>query len=163
MAGETFSFNPQDFLEFHRKGPHQQTWRLKAGLKFPDPDEYLKIVTPEDVMMVESMQVGQRVLEDAGYSSVTSKPGKTAKDDDEDEANMSTEQLLAPWVITKSYLQSQRDKAWVQLYGEGDPTGRGEGFSFIKVSMKEIFLRQGETAEERAGEPLSRLLILQRG
>ncbi|CED83739.1 Transcription initiation factor TFIID, subunit TAF1 [Phaffia rhodozyma] len=133
----------KDFLEFHRRGPHQQSWRLKTGIKFPDPTELIKMVAPESVMMIESMQVGLRVLQDAGYG-VSEKEEK-----DEDEAKMDTEQKLAPWIMTKTYVHSQRDKAWVQLYGEGDPTGRGEGFSFIRVSMKDIFLREGETVEDR--------------
>ena len=111
------------------------------------------MVDPESLMVVESMQVGVRVLQDAGY-------GQTEKEEkDEDESTMTVEQQLAPWIMTKSYLHSQRDKAWVQLYGEGDPTGRGEGFSFIKVSMKDLFLREGETDEDRKGE-LSFLLVL---
>lgn len=102
------------------------------------------MVTPENLMVVESMQVGLQVLRDAGYA-------KTEQEEkDEDESTMTVEQQLAPWIMTKSYYHSQRDKAWVQLYGEADPTGRGEGFSFIKVSMKDLFLREGETAEERA-------------
>lgn len=142
----------QDFLEFHRKGIHQQTWRLKVGLKFPDPAEYLKMVDPESVMMVESMAVGRQHLQDSGY-------GTSEKDEkNEDESKMDSEQKLAPWIMTKTYLHSQRDKAWVQLYGEGDPTGRGEGFSFIKVSMKDIFLREGETAEDRKGTWLAGLV-----
>jgi hypothetical protein len=116
-----------------------------VGLKFPDPAEYLKMVDPESVMMVESMAVGRQHLQDSGY-------GTSEKDEkNEDESKMDSEQKLAPWIMTKTYLHSQRDKAWVQLYGEGDPTGRGEGFSFIKVSMKDIFLREGETAEDRKG------------
>lgn len=144
-----YFLSSQDFLEFHRKGPHQQTWRLKAGTPFPTAHEYLKMLEPEALMVVESMQVGRQVLLDAGY-------GQTDKEEkDEDEATMTVEQRLAPWIMTKHYLSSQRDKAWVQLYGEGDPTGRGEGFSFIKVSMKDLFLREGETEEMRKSESLS--------
>jgi transcription initiation factor TFIID subunit 1 len=40
----------------------------------------------------------------------------------------------------------------VKLYGPGDPTGRGEGFSFIRVSMKDMFLRSDESLEEKLGE-----------
>ncbi len=40
----------------------------------------------------------------------------------------------------------------LKLHGDGDPTGRGEAFSFIRVSMKEIFLRAGEDAEERLAQ-----------
>lgn len=40
----------------------------------------------------------------------------------------------------------------VEVHGAGDPTGRGEAFSFIKRSMKGVFLRAGETEEDRAKE-----------
>jgi transcription initiation factor TFIID subunit 1, fungi type len=39
----------------------------------------------------------------------------------------------------------------LKLHGEGDPTGRGEGFSFIRISMKDIFLKAGESAQEKLG------------
>lgn len=40
----------------------------------------------------------------------------------------------------------------LKLHGEGDPSGAGLAFSFIRVSMKDIFLRAGESAEEKLGE-----------
>ena len=40
----------------------------------------------------------------------------------------------------------------LKLHGEGDPTGRGEGFSFIRISMKDIFLKAGESAQDKLGE-----------
>jgi hypothetical protein len=40
-------------------------------------------------------------------------------------------------------------KAWLLLHGEGDPTGRGEGFSFLRTNMKNYFLRKGETEAGR--------------
>lgn len=98
--------------------------------------------------MIESMCVGKQVLQDAGYG-ISEKEEKDA-----DEALMSVDQLLSPWTMSKTYIHSQRDRAWVALYGEGEPTGRGEGFSFIKVSMKEDFLREHETAEDRKRQSL---------
>lgn len=40
--------------------------------------------------------------------------------------------------------------------GEGDPTGRGEAFSFIRVSMKDIFVKAGEDYDQKLGEPIIR-------
>jgi len=37
----------------------------------------------------------------------------------------------------------------LKLHGEGDPTKTGEGLSFVKTSMKEVFLRAGETLDDR--------------
>ena len=57
--------------------------------------------------------------------------------DEEDEAV--EEPLVArmsPWEITKNFIDASAGKAMVALHGEGDPTGHGLGFSFIKTSMK---------------------------
>lgn len=37
----------------------------------------------------------------------------------------------------------------LKLHGEGDPTGRGEGFNFIKTSMKGGFKAVGESVEDK--------------
>ncbi|KAG0209065.1 hypothetical protein BGX31_002208, partial [Mortierella sp. GBA43] len=72
--------------------------------------------------------------------------------------------LMKPWYknkLTKSELRSfhrpqlqatPNGKAMLKLWGAGDPTGRGEGFSFVRISMKDIFLRQGESLEERLAQ-----------
>ncbi|KAF4967910.1 hypothetical protein F66182_17898 [Fusarium sp. NRRL 66182] len=44
---------------------------------------------------------------------------------------------------------ASQGKAMLKLHGEGDPTGRGEGFSFIKTSMKGGFQAIGESAQEK--------------
>lgn len=107
----------------------------------------MRDLKPEDVVLAEAMLVGQRHLLDLGY-------GKAGEEDviqEEDESKMDIEQLLAPWIVTKNFLQASQSKAMLKLHGEGDPSGRGEGFSFLRVSMKDIFLREGETMEERQG------------
>jgi len=37
----------------------------------------------------------------------------------------------------------------LKLHGDGDPTGRGEGFSFVKTSMKGGFTAVGESVEDK--------------
>lgn len=39
----------------------------------------------------------------------------------------------------------------IKVYGEGDPTGRGEALSLLRASMKEPFLRAGESETDRLG------------
>lgn len=102
------------------------------------------MVTPEQVVLSESMQVGQRHLQDAGYSF-----SNEVKDDDE--SNLSIEQQLAPWITTKNFLLATQAKAMLRLHGEGDPSGRGEAFSFVRVSMKDIFVKAGEDYEQKLG------------
>lgn len=134
-------------MEYHRRGPHQGFWRLKANWNIPNDADMLKMVGPEQVVLSESMQVGQRHLQDSGYSGTD-----TAADDDE--SNLSIEQQLAPWITTKNFLFATQAKAMLRLHGEGDPTGRGEAFSFIRVSMKDIFVKAGEDYDQKLGTSL---------
>ncbi|RDX51861.1 hypothetical protein OH76DRAFT_1377827 [Lentinus brumalis] len=139
----------KEFMEYHRRGPHQGFWRLKEKWTIPSDADMLKMVTPEQVVLSESMQVGQRHLQDSGYSF----SGEVAE---EDEGNLSIEQQLAPWITTKNFLFATQAKAMLKLHGEGDPTGRGEAFSFVRVSMKDIFVKAGEDYEQKLAEAESR-------
>src|SRR6266704_2908693 len=129
-------------MEYHRRGPHQGFWRLKSNWAIPSDAEMLKMVGPEQVVLTESMQIGQRHLQDLGYSQAV---------EDGDESNLSIEQQLAPWITTKNFLFATQAKAMLRLHGDGDPTGRGEAFSFIRISMKDIFVKAGEDYEQKLG------------
>lgn len=113
----------------------------------------LKMVVPESVVLTECMQVGTRHLQDAGY-------GQTADQAEGDESNLSVEQKLAPWITTKNFLAATQAKAMLRLHGDGDPTGRGEAFSFIRISMKDIFVRAGEDYEQKLGKTFPQELKL---
>ncbi|CCG84974.1 protein of unknown function [Taphrina deformans PYCC 5710] len=131
----------KDFMEFQRKGEDQNFWKLKAGDILPGEEATRSMIDPETVCLIESMQVGQRHLEDSGY-------GKSTEVEDEQEENMTTEQKLAPWIATRNFINATQGKAMLQLYGEGDPTGRGEGVSFIRTSMKGGFKVAGESVND---------------
>lgn len=137
----------KEFMEYHRRGPHQGFWRLKSTVTIPSDADMLKMVGPEQVVLMESMQVGQRHLQDSGYTQTA----ETAEDD-EGETKLSVEQQLAPWITTKNFLFATQAKAMLRLHGEGDPTGRGEAFSFIRISMKDIFVKAGEDYEQKLAE-----------
>lgn len=97
--------------------------------------------------LYEAMQVGAQHLRDAGYT-------KTAEGNADDEfgengEGLDIEQQLAVWSTTLNYKKAEAQKAWLLVHGDGDPTGRGEGFSFLKTNMKNYFLRKGETEEGR--------------
>lgn len=119
------------------------------------------------------MCVGEQWLRDSGYSA-----NLDFDEDNEDEEmkeGTDIEVQLAPWVITRNFLQAAavrssptlsrsmksyyiytyiQGKGMLKLYGAGDPTGIGEGFSFVRASMKEMFYKSNENAEERMGELL---------
>ncbi|GLB35948.1 putative protein of unknown function (DUF3591) [Lyophyllum shimeji] len=139
----------KEFMEYHRRGPHQGFWRLKPTWSIPSDADMLKMVGPEQVVLTESMQVGQRHLQDAGYSQVSDVA-------EGDESKLSIEQQLAPWITTKNFLFATQAKAMLRLHGEGDPTGRGEAFSFIRISMKDIFVKAGEDYEQKMAEAENR-------
>lgn len=137
----------KEFMEYNRKAGdvNQGFWKLKPHIVVPEEAELRKMLPPENICLAESMQVGQRHLLDCGYTN-------TAEGDDDDESKMDIEQLLAPWITSKNFINATQGKAMLKLHGDGDPTGRGEAFSFIRVSMKEIFLRADEDVEERLAQ-----------
>lgn len=139
----------KEFMEFNRKEPNTGYWTVKKHIPVPDEQELLKLSTPEMVCLAESMQVGLRHLQDAGYGG-TEEGGAG-----EDDSKLDIEQQLAPWITTKNFINATANKAMLKLFGEGDPTGRGEAFSFLRVSMKDIFLRDGEEMATRLGEEYS--------
>lgn len=137
-------------MEYNRQGEHQGWWTLKTDIAIPDEAEIFKHATPELACIVEAMEVGKRHLQDLGYG------GHDEGGQGDDDSKLDVEQQLAPWITTKNFLNATSNKAMLKLHGEGDPSGRGEAFSFLRVSMKDIFLRAGETMEERLAEMAQR-------
>ncbi|ORY77384.1 hypothetical protein BCR37DRAFT_331125, partial [Protomyces lactucae-debilis] len=148
----------KEFMEYQRKGEDQGFWRLKQGDILPTEEAARSMIDPETVCLIEAMQVGLRHLEDSGY-------GKSALGDEDDgtggtgngkekDENLTIEQQLAPWLASKNFINATQGKAMLQLYGEGDPTGKGEGISFIRTSMKGGFRPAGEALDEVSKESL---------
>ncbi|OBT91516.1 hypothetical protein VE01_10529 [Pseudogymnoascus verrucosus] len=127
--------NRQKLKEFIKYYKDEKVWRVKPGDVIPDETTVRSWVKPEDVCTIDAMQVGLRHLEDAGY-------GRDNQDDgsEEEQEGDSLEQLLAPWKTSKNFLDAAAGKAMLQLHGEGDPSGCGLAFSFIKTSMKGGYL-----------------------
>ncbi|KAI1502972.1 hypothetical protein F5X99DRAFT_377182 [Biscogniauxia marginata] len=121
--------NRQKMKEFLSYDRERRTWVLPEGQTLMDETAIRAMIKPEDVCLIESMQVGHRLMENAGFDM-------KEKDDTEDMVDQPLVALLAPWRISKNFLDASAGKAMVALHGEGDPTGHGLGFSFIKTSMK---------------------------
>ncbi|KAI9505260.1 hypothetical protein GGI25_002171 [Coemansia spiralis] len=138
----------KEFCEYQRKGLGAGYWRPKHNMPIPDEENLRKMLTPEMLCLFESMRVCQQQLHDAG------KLGEEDEDDGDDpgDSKLSIEEILATWNLTRNFINATQGKAMLQLYGEADPTGIGEGFSFVRVSMKDIFLRAGESVEEKLAE-----------
>ena len=138
--------NRQKMKEFMQYSKDHKEWEVRTGETLPDSATLRAMVKPEDVCLLESSQIGQRHLQDAGY-------GRDAEDSDGDDNDgkegQSLEQQLAPWHTTRNFLHATQGKAMLQLHGEGDPSGRGEAFSFIRTSMKGGFRAEGESAADK--------------
>jgi transcription initiation factor TFIID subunit 1 len=122
--------NRQKLKEFIAYDKTEKVWRMKPGEQVPEEPAIRSMVKPEDVCIIDAMQVGSRQLEDAGYDV-----NKSDENDEEDEER-GLEIQLTPWFTTKAFLDASSGKAMLQLHGAGDPTGCGLGFSYIKISMK---------------------------
>jgi len=134
---------------------------LNPEYKFPNNRrEVLDLVTPEAAMLYESTQVGARHLHDAGYSKTAE--GKGEEEFGDEAEGLDVEQQLAVWSTTSNYKKAETQKAWIAVHGEGDPTGRGEGFSFLTRNMKGYFLRRGETEQGRRREFLEASPLIER-
>jgi hypothetical protein len=121
-----------------------QTWEPKtqADYRLMDMDYLRMEIQPEDVCLIDAMQVGHRALQDSGY-------GKGADSEADVGDNAAIDEKLAPWRASKNFLIACGDTAMIALHGEGDPTGRGEGFSFAKISMKGGFQAPGESVDAK--------------
>ncbi|PHH87396.1 hypothetical protein CDD83_8927 [Cordyceps sp. RAO-2017] len=149
----------KEFLQYDRDSNEKGMWRLKPGEILPDENAIRAMIKPEEVSLLDAMQLGIKELEDAGYdprnaniedeqmadadgdeedaavdddgSKIAKGPKKAAEKQEETLADK-----MAPWKTTKAFIDACAQKAMLQLHGEGDPTGHGLGFSFIRTSMK---------------------------
>lgn len=140
--------NRQKMKEFMTYSKEHKEWEMKPGETIPDEEQLQHLVKAEDVCLLESMQVGQQYLYDAGFG------GDDAEDEDDDREGQgqAIEQELAPWKTSKNFLNAFQGKAMLTLHGDGDPSGRGEAFSFLKTSMKGGFKAIGESAMSKMEE-----------
>ncbi|KAJ3368951.1 hypothetical protein HDU91_000171 [Kappamyces sp. JEL0680] len=129
----------KEFACYYRKGENTGWWKLKPGILLPDEDGIRKICTPETVCLHHSTYVGAQRLKDAGYGV---EDMKEVEGDEDNESHLDIEVQLAPWTTTRNFIIAASGKGMVQLFGPGDPTGCGEGFSYIRASMKEMFFHR---------------------
>ncbi|KAJ0134804.1 putative tartrate dehydrogenase/decarboxylase TtuC [Fusarium oxysporum f. sp. albedinis] len=161
IADSTDTQNRQklkEFLQYDRESGEKGMWRLKPGEILPDESTIRSMIKPEEVCLLDAMQLGIKELEDAGYDprnasldeDVQNNDADGDDDDVEDEGSKIAKgakkqqekqeetlaDKMAPWKTTKAFIDACAQKAMLQLHGEGDPTGHGLGFSFIRTSMK---------------------------
>lgn len=154
IPGTTDMQNRQKVKDFLQHDKDTKYWKPLDPV-LPDQETIRAWVQPEDVCLLESMQVGQQHLHDTGFGNDADngeKENQKKKDEDndnDDEEGESFELQMAPWKASRNFLLASQGKAMLKLHGDGDPTGRGEGFNFIKTSMKGGFKAIGESVEDK--------------
>ena len=111
-------------------------WTLNKKIQLPGEHEIQSMIQPEMVCAYESMLAGLQFLKDAGYDE-ESRLEEEIDEEDHDtnqdtSGHMDDEVKLAPWNVTRAFIRSQQGKCTLELTGVGDPTGKGEGFSYIR-------------------------------
>lgn len=142
----------REFMKYEKKAKNSEDdgyWVPVTGQAVPDAETIRAWIRPEDVCLLDAMQVGVQHLNDLGIST-----GKNEEENEEEELEEGAhiERQLAPWQTSKNFIAATQGKAMLALHGEGDPTGRGEAFSFIRTSMKGGYVAEGESVEEKLSD-----------
>ncbi|KAH6681112.1 transcription initiation factor TFIID subunit 1 [Plectosphaerella plurivora] len=151
IADSTDTQNRQKLKEFLVSAKREKgQWTLKEGEVLMDENQIRQMIKAEDVCLIDGMQLGMQMLEDAGFDpdnvdleeeeeeggdEETPKASKK-KEKKDDKAEDKSLDRMAPWKTSKAFIDACAGKAMLKLHGEGDPTGHGLGFSFIRTSMK---------------------------
>ncbi|EPR78186.1 Transcription initiation factor TFIID subunit 111 KDa [Spraguea lophii 42_110] len=126
----------REYAEPIRKGK-ENVWTLKHNITSLLEEELRKLITPEDTCLYESMLSGERLLKDCGH---------VFREGEENE-----EIVLSPWVLSRNFVSAYNGRGLLELSGAGDPTGIGQGFSFVKLSQK-----KGDTERKYTNEALNK-------
>nr|CAD7591940.1 unnamed protein product [Timema genevievae] len=133
--------------DFKRTGMDSNWWVIKPDFRLPTEEEIRAMVSPEQCCAYFSMIAAEQRLKDAGYGE---KFLFTPQEDDDEEMQlkMDDEVKVAPWNTTRAYIQAIKGKCLLQLTGPADPTGCGEGFSYVRVPNKPT-----QSKEEQEAQP----------
>ncbi|KAL3284682.1 hypothetical protein HHI36_018831 [Cryptolaemus montrouzieri] len=133
--------------DFKRTGMDSNWWVIKPEFRLPTEEEIRAMVSPEQCCAYFSMIAAEQRLKDAGYGEKFL--FTPAEDDDEEmQLKMDDEVKVAPWNTTRAYIQAMKGKCLLQLTGPADPTGCGEGFSYVRVPNKPT-----QSKEEQESQP----------
>ncbi|XP_052795206.1 transcription initiation factor TFIID subunit 1-like [Mya arenaria] len=121
--------------DFKRTGMDSNWWVLKPDFRLKTEEEMRNMVSPEQCCSYYSMLAAEQRLKDAGYGE---KSLFAPDEDNEEEAQMKIEDEVrtAPWNTTRAYISAMKGKCLLDLNGVADPTGAGQGFSYVKVPNK---------------------------
>nr|CAB3266786.1 transcription initiation factor TFIID subunit 1-like [Phallusia mammillata] len=122
--------------DFHRTGQDSNWWVIKKDFRLPTEEEMRAMVSPEQSCGFYSMIAAEQRLKDAGYGEKTMLIQPEDDNEEEHQMKVDEEVLNAPWNTTRAFISALKGKCLLQVTGPADPTGCGEGFSYVKVPMK---------------------------
>nr|CAD1820053.1 unnamed protein product [Ananas comosus var. bracteatus] len=132
-----------------KKGPNGHlSWVKRRDFRIPSEEELRRILLPENVCCYESMQAGMYRLKRLGIQRLTHPVGlSSAMNQLPDEAialaaasHIERELQITPWNLTSNFVactnQDRENIERLEITGVGDPSGRGLGFSYVRVTPK---------------------------
>lgn len=143
----------KEFMEYRRSGEDQGFWKVKGQEKAPSYDSTRRMISPEDICLLGSMQAAQQRFDDieSFRRERLSSLGATEREKEREKQKEHTEESitlqLAPWNTTRNFIQATQGKAMLQIHGNADPSKNSNQFSFLKISMKGGFLKNVENSE----------------
>ncbi|GLH03339.1 Transcription initiation factor TFIID subunit 1 [Gryllus bimaculatus] len=138
--------------DFKRTGMDSNWWVLRSDFRLPSEEELQALVTPEQCCAYFSMLAAEQRLKDAGYrENFLFAPQDDDDDNGEEEMQlrMEDEVKVAPWNTTRAFIQAVQGKCLLQLTGPADPTGCGEGFSYVREPNKPIQHKEENRAQPK--------------
>ena len=133
--------------EFTRLGTGS-FWVLKPDFRLPTEDEIRAMVSPEQCCAFYSMIAAEQRLKDAGYA----KKSLNAAEGENDAIQMDDELKAAPWNTTRAFIAATNGKALLELDGVADPTGCGEGFSYVRIPNRPRLSKEESQKEQFKGK-----------
>ncbi|CAL8132278.1 unnamed protein product [Orchesella dallaii] len=119
---------------YNRVGASKGWWHLKPKFKPRIENQVRMMMSPEDCCAYFSLLAGQQRLKDGGYDDV-----------DENEGELKT----APWNTTRECLLAMQGKYLLEVSGSADPTGCGEGFSYVRRPLQKRFAKPVEKGNQQ--------------
>ncbi|KAM7252551.1 hypothetical protein ACFE04_024434 [Oxalis oulophora] len=143
-------------------------WSMKRDFHIPSEGDLRKMVLPEHVCAYESMQAGLYRLKHLGITKLTLSIGiASAMTQLPDEAiplaaasHIERELQITPWNLSSNFVactnQEKENIERLEISGVGDPTGRGLGFSYVRVAPK-ASVSSAEMVKKKAAAPGSKV------
>ncbi|KAG8144715.1 hypothetical protein E2320_013173 [Naja naja] len=129
--------------DFKRTGLDSNWWVLKPDFRLPTEEEIRAMVSPEQCCAYYSMISAEQRLKDAGYGE---KSFFAPEEENEEDFQMKIDDEVrtAPWNTTRAFIAAMKGKCLLEVTGVADPTGCGEGFSYVKIPNKPTQQKQDD-------------------